>query len=181
MNCYSQDKLIDFWNKRCLYTTEDSGITKGINYSMKIPCDWKDFKPKKSNNVVKGFTYLFKDKSSILSEVLIKKLFKELNDEEISVLLSIENLRKILNNTGVFISGCYIVIGNLSCTELIYQQKTSDKILSYSIMNFLVIKDKLICGSFNSTPSSNFYSKSMFVKYKPLFRDIANSIEISIQ
>ncbi|MEY5047616.1 MAG: hypothetical protein RLZZ175_975 [Bacteroidota bacterium] len=180
LNCLSQETPSSLLENLCEYKTDGLGKSKGLKIKIKFPCNWKQADGDRPH-VVKKFSYDLGDGSSLNQNIVINQFPYTPSNAEINDMLSSQGLKELVGKSGTFISGRKIKIDGIDCGEVktqMVRETTVGTIYLYSIIYYLVYKDKLIVLTCGAGADNDSRAKEVFENYNIIFKSFANSLVI---
>lgn len=180
LNCFSQETPSSLLENKCEFQTDGLGKSKGLKIKIKFPCKWKQADGDRPH-VVKKFSYDLGDGSSLNQNIVINQFPYTPSNAEINDMLSSQGLKELVGKSGTFISGRKIKIDGIDCGEVktqMVRETTVGTIYLYSIIYYLVYKDKLIVLTCGAGADNDSRAKEVFDNYNIIFKSFANSLVI---
>jgi len=177
--CFSQNTPLYFWEHRCDYKTDGTGKSLNLKIKLSVPCSWTKADGERPH-IVKKFTFTESGNTAGIN-LNINKTDAPLTQNEIDQLISYNELKRIAEKYGTFISARHIKIDGVETGEIIYISKRESTLGTFyqtTIQYFIPFKDKIVLLTYSVGSSDENTAQNLFNNYKTLFKGLAGQTVI---
>ena len=158
-----------FLENICDYNINATKKAKDVNVKYFVPCLWVE-ESSDFPDLLKKYTYTIENGDVLLHTVGIKMYADNISDKDSYEMFSSENMEKVANGWGYFVSSRRMKIGGKNAVEVIFDSQSNNPTKNIrTMLVFLTYKNKLIVLSFAAVSLSKENSVRTFNRFQPLF------------